>query len=150
VLSFEVEDAAIVIEEAGYEITKFLLLHHRGLGYREEECNRLMGILDDYTNIMAGCVPAESYNHPLRKPIKDYFKKLDTLLGKENFTECTKWNNTVGSQETLELVSHLKGKQQHHLIRKQKNFMYFLFKIMYFLCFFRPFFFFNFCTILIL
>lgn len=50
------EDAAIVIEEDGYEIAKFLDLHHQGLGYREEECNRMMGILDDYINLMAGCV----------------------------------------------------------------------------------------------
>ncbi|XP_077335973.1 uncharacterized protein LOC143981766 [Lithobates pipiens] len=107
IYNIPVEDAAIVIEEAGYEITKFLLLHHRGLSYREEEYNRMMGILDDYTNIMAGCVPAESYNHPLRKPVKDYFKKLDTLVGKENYTECTKWKSTVGIQETLELISHL-------------------------------------------
>lgn len=50
------ENAAIVIEEAGYQITKFLLSHHQGLSYREEEWNRMMGILDDYTNMMAGCV----------------------------------------------------------------------------------------------
>ncbi|XP_075053944.1 interferon tau-2-like [Mixophyes fleayi] len=85
----QVDDAVIVIEEVMEQSFRFFYCHHQGLHYKQQEWEKIKGLLHGQTGKLHDCMAKSINIHPLRKNIDDYFIKLWNIVKKENYTTCT-------------------------------------------------------------